>query len=219
MIESMEKQKQKLHPFLSSEKRFELTHSFINGNDLELNHKMKPSKYKKDNLSEGLAKFINVNKRRSTAKEDFNKKYKKDYYNIRKKFVDDYNKIDFTKSVILPQKNTEKAPPSKLRIYTQLGKDLLRVGEGSYTSLMVRTPMSFPVKGRKRINKSVDCGNKPDAELFWEDKIEECSKNNDRLFGVERKFRTKLINIESEDKPYKAGRRHFFGKIKDTKIY
>ena len=174
MIESMEKQKQKLHPFLSSEKRFELTHSFINGNDLELNHKMKPSKYKKD------------------------------YYNIRKKFVDDYNKIDFTKRVILPQKNTEKAPPSKLRIYTQLGKDLLRVGEGSYTSLMVRTPMSFPVKGRKRINKSVDCGNKPDAELFWEDKIEECSKNNDRLFGVERKFRTKLINIESEDKPYKA---------------
>ena len=215
----MEKNRQKLRPFLSREKRFELTHSFINGNDLDLSHKMHITKYKKDNLSEGLAKFINVNKKRSTAKDNFNKKYKIDYYNIRKKFKVDYNKIDFTKRVILPQKNTEKVPPTKLRIYTQLGKELLRVGEGSYKSLMVRTPVSFPIRGRKRINKSFDSGNKPDSELFWEDKIEECSKDNNRLFGVERKYRAKLINAESKIEPYRFGRKHFFGKIKDTKIF
>ena len=32
--------RQKLYPFLSREKRFELTHTFINGNDLDIGHKM-----------------------------------------------------------------------------------------------------------------------------------------------------------------------------------
>ena len=175
--------------------------------------------YCRDNLSGGIAKFINVNKRKDYSKDIFNKKYNKDYYKIRKKFKIDYNKVDFTKREINPQKNTEKALPKKLRIMTQAGKELRRVGEGSYLSLIARTPVSFPIKGRKRINKSFDCGNKPDSEIFFDNKIEECVNDNKKLFGVQRKLRAKLINAESENLPYKFGRKHFFEKIKDSKLF
>ena len=214
-----EKDRQKCHPFLSAEKRFELNYSIINGNDYTFSHKMTVGNYGRDNIIGGIAKFINVNKKKDKRKDAFNKKYFKDYYKIRKKFIVDYNKIDFTKRVILPQNDTEKVPPKKLRIITKAGEDLRRVGEGSYLSLISRTPISFPIKGRKRINKSFDCGNKPDSEIFFENKIEECKKDNNRLFGVERKYRTKLINIESENPPYRFGRKHFYGKMKNTKFF
>ena len=214
-----EKDRQKCHPFLSAEKRFELNYSIINGNDYTFSHKMTVGNYGRDNIIGGIAKFINVNKKKDKRKDVFNKKYFKDYYKIRKKFTVDYNKIDFTKRVIIPQNDTEKVPPKKLRIITKAGEDFRRVGEGSYLSLISRTPISFPIKGRKRINKSFDCGNKPDSEIFFENKIEECKKDNNRLFGVERKYRTKLINIESENPPYRFGRKHFYGKMKNTKFF
>jgi len=215
-----EKNKQKNHPFFSAEKRFDLAKTFINGNDYEFSHKMTVKKICRDNLKEGLAKFINVNiKKDYSSKDEFNKKYRNDYYKIRKKFIDDYNKIDFTKRVLLPQKNTENPPPEKMRLITDISKNLRRLGEGSYISLMKRTPGSFPIKGRKRLNKSFDCGNKPDSEIFYENKIEECMKNNDRLFGVDRKFRAKIINAESKDQPYRFGRKHFFGTHKDTNFF
>jgi hypothetical protein len=180
---------------------------------------MKVGSRYKDNLTGGIAKFINTNKRKDHKKDNFNKKYKNDYYKIRKKFIVDYNKVDFTKRVIVPQKNIEKPPPKKMIIITDVGKKLRRFGECSYTSLIARTPMSFPVKGRKRINKSFDCGNKPDSGIFYENKIEECMKDNNRLFGVERKLRTKLNNAESETPPYRFGRKHFFEKIKDNILF
>ena len=207
------------HPFSSTEERFKLTHNFINGNDCDISHKMPSKKNNKDNIVGGIAKFINVIKKKDNGKDEYNKKYNKDYYKIRKKYIVNYNKIDFTKRVILPQKNTEKPPIKKLILLTEQGKALRRLGEGSYNSLIVRTPMSFPVKGRKRINKSFDCGNKPDSEIFFENKIEECMKDNNRLFGVERKLRSKVINAESENPPYRFGRKHFFEKMKDTKLF
>ena len=193
----------------------------MNGNDYDLDFTIKKPTRKsyKDNLNEGIAKFINVNKKKDVSKDEYNKKYNKDYYKIRKKFKIDYNKVDFTKRVINPQKNTEKALPKKLRIMTQAGKELRRVGEGSYLSLIARTPVSFPIKGRKRINKSFDCGNKPDSEIFFDNKIEQCVNDNKKLFGVQRKLRAKLINAESENLPYKFGRKHFFEKIKDSKLF
>ena len=193
----------------------------MNGNDYDLDFTIKKPTRKsyKDNLNGGIAKFINVNKKKDVSKDEYNKKYNKDYYKIRKKFKIDYNKVDFTKRVINPQKNTEKALPKKLRIMTQAGKELRRVGEGSYLSLIARTPVSFPIKGRKRINKSFDCGNKPDSEIFFDNKIEECANDNKKLFGVQRKLRAKLINAESENLPYKFGRKHFFEKIKDSKLF
>lgn len=175
----------------------------------------------KDNIIGGIAKFINVNKKKDVKKEEFIKKYSKDYYKIRKKFKIEYNKIDFTKRVILPQNNTERVSPKKLRIITEAGKQFRRLGEGSYMSLFVRTPISFPVKSsRKRLNSSFDCGNKNDNIIFYENNnTEECKKDNNRLFGVERKYRSKVINAESVDPPYKFGRKHFFEKIKKTKIF
>ena len=193
----------------------------MNGNDYDLDFTIKKPTRKsyKDNLNGGIAKFINVNKKKDVSKDEYNKKYNKDYYKIRKKFKIDYNKVDFTKRVINPQKNTEKALPKKLRIMTQAGKELRRVGEGSYLSLIARTPVSFPIKGRKRINKSFDCGNKPDSEIFFDNKIEQCVNDNKKLFSVQRKLRAKLINAESENLPYKFGRKHFFEKIKDSKLF
>ena len=193
----------------------------MNGNDYDLDFTIKKPTRKsyKDNLNGGIAKFINVNKKKDVSKDEYNKKYNKDYYKIRKKFKIDYNKVDFTKRVINPQKNTEKALPKKLRIMTQAGKELRRVGEGSYLSLIARTPVSFPIKGRKRINKSFDCGNKPDSEIFFDNKIEQCVNDNKKLFGVQRKLRAKLSNAESENLPYKFGRKHLFEKIKDSKLF
>ena len=176
----------------------------------------------KDNITRGIAKFINTNKRKDKTKENFIKKYNKDYYRIRKKFKEEYNKIDFTERVILPQKNREKAPPIKMRILTQAGRDLRRVGESSFKSLMIRTPQSFPIKaGRKRINKSFDCGNRPDNIIFHDYKKIECQKNNNdnEIFGVGRKLRIKLINFESKISPYKFGKKQYFGKINDSKIF
>ena len=105
-------------------------------------------------------------------------------------------------------------------ILTEAGKNLRRLGEGSFLSLMIRTPQSFPIKeGRKRISQSFDCGNKPDRVIFNDFDTTECQKDNSRLFGAGRKLRTKFFNIESRISPYKLGRKHFFGKINDSKIF
>ena len=174
----------------------------------------------RDNIIGGISKFINVNKKKDVKKEEFIKKYSKDYYKIRKKFKIEYNKIDFTKRVLIPENNTERISPKKLRIITEAGKKFRRFGEGSYMSLLVRTPMSFPVKGRKRLNSSFDCGNKNYNIIFYDNNnTEECKKENNRLFGVERKYRNKVINAESKVPSVKLGRKHFFEKIKKTKIF
>ena len=178
---------------------------------------MKVKKKYKDNLNGGIAKFINTIKRKDNKKDKINKKYQNDYYKIRKKFNVDYNKIDFTKRVILPQKNIEKPPPKKMIIITEFGKQLRRFGEGSYTSLIARTPMSFPIKGKKRINKSFDCGNRPDNGIFYGK--ENMKYNNNRPLRVKGKLRTKLINIESETPQCRVGRKHFFDKIKDNILF
>jgi hypothetical protein len=175
----------------------------------------------KDNIKGGIAKFINTNKRKDKTKENFIKKYNKDYYRIRKKFKVEYNKLDFTKRVIIPQKNKEKAPKKKMRILTQERKNLLRIGEGTFQSLMIRTPQSFPIKeGRKRINKSFDCGNRPNSIIYHDHNNKDKKYNHDtEIFGVGRKLRIKLINLESGISPIKFGKKQYHGKIKDSKIF
>ena len=145
--------------------------------------------------------------------------YDADYYKIKNKYKNDYNKYNFTQRVLCPENNTEKVRINKIKTYTSQKNILRHKTDGTYKSLMLITPEVFPIKGRKRINKSIDCGNKPDSILFYEDKLEECNKDNNRLFGVERKLRAKAINIESEIQPYKFGRKHFFDKEKKTALY
>lgn len=58
----------------------------MNGNDYDLDFTIKKPTRKsyKDNLNGGIAKFINVNKKKDVSKDEYNKKYNKDYYKIRK---------------------------------------------------------------------------------------------------------------------------------------
>ena len=145
--------------------------------------------------------------------------YDADYCKIKNKYKNDYNKYDFTQRVLCPQNNPEKNKINKIKTYSSQEDILRHKTDGTYKSLMNITPEVFPIKGRKRMNKSIDCGNKPDSIIFYEDKLEECKKDNNRLFGVERKYRTKVINTESEIQPYKFGRKHFFSQEKKTALY
>ena len=174
---------------------------FLIGNKLDLENERKITKEQGETFAKNnkLNLFIEA-----SAKTGFNSKKifikaAKMLYDEHLKYKDVENKveIDGDSDIIAKKKDNmkldenkkkDKALPKKLRIMTQAGKELRRVGEGSYLSLIARTPVSFPIKGRKRINKSFDCGNKPDSGIFYENKIEECMKDNNRLFGVERKL-------------------------------
>jgi hypothetical protein len=172
-----------------------------------------------ENMHGGLGRFINAGQKCHKKPDEIYKKYKPEYYKIKKKFKNDYNNFDFTRRVILPENDTEKKPVNKIRTFYSQEKDLRHLTDGSYRSLILKTPMTFPIKGRKRVNKSFDCGNRPDSEIFFDYKMEECTKGNEGLFGVERKIRRKPINTESQLPPYKFGRKHFFKEEKSTSLY
>lgn len=204
------------YPFSSKEKRFDWINKYNNGNDLH--RKYKNNKVYKDHLDGGIGNFMNKEPEHKKVKLNEEKMQKSDYYKIKNKFKN-FNKYQFTQRVIYPENDTEKKRVTKIRTFKSQEKDLRYTTDGTYGSLMLKTPVTFPIKGRKRMNKSIDCGNKPDSILFYEDKIEECMKDNNRLFGVERKFRSKVINTESPLEPYKFGRKHFFNKEKSTSLY
>ena len=164
----------------------------------------------KDHLKEGIGTYI------------YNKKFKKinpaDFIN-----KNDYNKIQYenknfnvTQRVLNPDKNNIKEKPNKKRFFS-LEKNLRHTSDGTYQSLIDRTPVILPIKGRKRSNQSFDSGNKPDHDLFLRQKIKE--NKGERLFGVERKIITKNHNFESEPEKYKFGRKHFFYKEEKTTLY
>ena len=150
---------------------------------------------------------------------DVDKIYDSDYYKIKNKYKNDYNKYKFTQRVVCPENDTEKKRINKIRTYGSQEKNSRYTIDGTYKSLMNKTLVVIPIKGRKRMNKSIDCGNKPDSIIFNENRLDECMKDNNRIFGVERKFRSKVINTESEIQPYKFGRKHFFDKEKTTSLY
>ena len=206
------------HPFFTGEKRFEWVNIYCNGNDLHRRNKNRIKLYE-DNLEGGIAKYMNIKPKKSNKNIDIEHMYDADYYKIRNKYKNNYNKYHFTQRVICPENNTEKKRVNKIRTFGSQEKNLRHATNGTYKSLMLKTPASFPIKDRKRMNKSIDCGNKPDSILFYENRIEECMKDNNRLFGVERKCRSKIINSESVLQKYKFGRKHFFEKEKSTALY
>ena len=164
----------------------------------------------KDHLKEGIGTFI------------YNKKFKKinpaDFIN-----KSDYNKIQYenknynvTQRVLNPNKNNIKEKPNKKKFFS-IEKNLRYTSDGTYQSLIDRTPVILSIKGRKRLNQSFDSGNKPDNDLFLRQKINE--NKGIRLFGVERKKISKNHNFESEPEKYKFGRKHFFHKEAKTTLY
>lgn len=167
----------------------------------------------------GIANFMVRNERKRKKVRSIDKLYNADYYKIKNKYANEFNRYKFTQRVILPEKNPEVKNFQKIKTLAVQEKNLRHATDGTYKSLMIKTPITFPIKGRKRMNKSFDCGNKPDCPLFFDDKIEECAKDNDKLFGVQRKHRTKIINLESEIPPYKFGRKPFFEKCTKSQLF
>ena len=186
------------------------------GNDLILRRidRKKKNRVMPDNLKYGIGNFMNVMIINKKKGKDLDKSYNADYYKIKNKYQNEFNKYKFTQRVLIPQKNTEPVEMEKTKRIRKFGsqeKNLRHTTDGTFKSLMLKTPDSFPTKGRKRINKSIDCGNKPDSDIFLVNKMEDYIKNDDnRLFGVERKFRNRFANEESVIPPYKLAKRHFF---------
>ena len=162
-----------------------------------------------------------MNTKKEKKITNLDKLYDADYYKIKNKY-DEYNKYNFTQRVLLPESNKEKTEKThRIRICGSQEKDLRHTTDGTIKSLLMRTPVNFQMKGgRKRIKKSFDSGNRPDNEIFFEYTIGDLSMIGDRLYGVERKLRSKVINIESETPPFRFGRKHFYDKdINTTSIY
>lgn len=165
---------QKKHPFGLSEKRFRWN-KVSNGNDIRLfAHKF--INKKKDNLEGGLGKFLN-----QTDQSTFQSIYAR-----KQKYAQNNNSIK-TGRVINPILNTEKMLDTVNHKKRSASTESNRHNtDGSFISLMKRTPSSFKVKGKKRVNTSVD-GKKNEHGIFTKEFL--FDKNCNGLFGVSRKMK------------------------------
>lgn len=134
-----------------------------------------------------------------------------DYYKIKEK-----KNIEITKRVLFSEINNETPKRKGRKTFYSQERYFRNSTRGDYLSLMERTPDSFPIKGKKKLNKSIDSGNRPDNDLFLRKQIDERKDNlqTDRIFGVERKRKIIENNFESGSVRLKqSGRKHF--KIED----
>ena len=197
--------------------KIDIPHSYGNKNNkfnqkkeyenISIDYSLIRDRVKKDHLKEGIGTYI--------YRKPFKKINPADFVN---KSV--YNKIQFenknyniTKRVIYPEKNMTKEKPNKKRFFSQ-EKNLRNTSDGTYRSLINRTPIVFPVKGRKIINKSLES-----HDIFLRDLNNIKEDKAVRLFGVERKNITKNHNAESELPEYKFQRKRFFKKEIKTSLY
>jgi hypothetical protein len=163
-----------------------------------------------DHLKDGIGNFIYkkqfkyINPLKFVNKSDYNKiKYKNNDYNI-------------SQRVIIPDKNTLQSKPNRKKFFS-MEKNLRHTSDGSYQSLIDRTPVYIPIKGKKKVNLSFDNSNGQNHDIFLIEKIKK--RNEGRLFGVERKNIIKNHNTESTIPEYKVGKRHFFNKEVKTSLY
>ena len=160
-------------------------------------------------LQYGMGSYINEYGKKNN-KINPSKFVNKSIYNKIKYESNDYN---VTKRVLIPEKNLTKLKPTRKRFFSQ-ERNFRHTTDGSYQSLLDRTPLTFKTKGRKKINRSIDY---KDHDLFLRKNIE--NDNSIRLFGVERKNITKNHNLESEPPKFKFGRKHFYFKETSTSLY
>lgn len=161
---------------------------------------------KKDNLADGLARFINVKELPKPISKEMKNT---DYYKIQQK-----KKLDITKRVLFPYRNNDTLKKLGKKTFYSQEKYLRNSTNGNYSSLIEKTPQYFPIKGKKRINKSEEGGNKPDIDLFFRGEVgkREGEGNTGRVFGVQRKRKIKINNEESTEMlgmKNKGGRKHF----------
>jgi len=188
-----------------------MTNRLIQKNNNEFGKNNLGRYYEQNNnyLQKGIGSYIYEHGKKN-RKINPSKFVNKSIYNKIKYESNDYN---VTKRVLIPEKNLTKSKPTRKRFFSQ-ERNLRHTTEGSYQSLLDRTPLTFQTKGRKKINRSVDYN---DHDLFLRKNIE--NDNTIRLFGVERKNITKNHNLESEPPKFKFGRKHFYFKETSTSIY
>ena len=163
-----------------------------------------------DHLKDGIGNFIYtkefkyINPLKFVNKSDYNKiKYENNDYKI-------------SQRVLIPDKNTLKTKPNRKKFFS-IENNLRHTSDGTYQSLIDRTPVYTPIKGRKKVNLSFDNNNEQNHDLFLREKNKK--RNEGRLFGVERKNIIKNHNTESTIPEYKVGKRHFFHKEVKTSLY
>ena len=159
---------QKAHPFGLAEKRFRWS-KVSNGNDIKTFAHKNINKHK-DNLEGGIGRFLS-----QTDHSTFSSIYAK------KKQYEQNSNFHKTGRVINPELDTERNKYITHKKRSMSTESTRHCTDGSFQSLMKRTPSSFKVRGKKR-NGSLD----KEHNIFSKEWLnEKCTG----LFGVMRRKR------------------------------
>ena len=164
---------QKAHPFGLAEKRFRWS-KVSNGNDIKTFAHKNINKHK-DNLEGGIGRFLS-----QTDHSTFSSIYAK------KKQYEQNSNFHKTGRVINPELDTERNKYITHKKRSMSTESTRHCTDGSFQSLMKRTPSSFKVRGKKR-NGSLD----KEHNIFSKEWLnEKCTG----LFGVMRRKRNASFN-------------------------
>ena len=199
----LNKENQKNHPFGLSEPRFhyiETSTVISNGNDIKKRNK-KINNNIKDNLEGGIGKFLSI------ENIDNNKTIRP--YSSRNNMNSFFKNLN-TNRVIHPNLNNETNKQIRKRINHSMEK-YINKNNGNINSLFNKTPISFPIKGKKRVNGSFDYKNSVD--IFSKDFLYD--NNYNPVFGNGGKLHlSNYANKENEPKDiFSSGRKHFKTKM------
>ena len=167
---------QKAHPFGLAEKRFRWS-KVSNGNDIKTFAHKNINKHK-DNLEGGIGRFLS-----QTDHSTFSSIYAK------KKQYEQKNNYHKTGRVINPELDTERNKYITHKKRSMSTESTRHCTDGSFQSLMKRTPSSFKVKGKKKFG-SLDRVNKEHNIFSKEWLNEKCTG----LFGVMRRKRNASLD-------------------------
>jgi hypothetical protein len=200
----LNKENQKNHPFGLSEPRFhyiETSTGISNGNDIKKRNK-KINNNIKDNLEGGIGKFLS---RENKIENDI-----KVRPNTSRNNINNFYKNLNTNRVIHPNLNNEETKQIRKRINNSMEK-YINKNNGNIFSLLNKTPLSFPIRGKKRVNSSFD--NKNGVDIFSKDFLYDNKFNH--LLGNGGKLHLSVYaNKETESKDiFSSGRKHFKTKM------
>lgn len=191
---------QKEHPFGKGEPRFHYEKTDIgisNGNDI-LGKKKIDYDYAKDNLEGGLGYFYNKPLNKNPIKNN----------NLKFKYL---NRFINTNRVINPSENKEPEQKRHKKSCISIDNKYKR-SNGNILSLINKTPINFPPKGRKKLNSSMDRSTNMFSKEFLFD------THYTKLFGVERKGKglrgTSIETKEDSSSTYRTGKRYIYNNMK-----
>lgn len=178
---------QKQYPFGKNKIRNKNT--YLNGNDIKKGKKMKQPL--NDNLQGGIGNFLNLKYLQSTDNNILLQRNKNNFnYEFKRKII--------TKRVLNPIFNNEPEIGVKDIKVKNIDKERHST-TGNFKSLIDKTPLIIPIKGKKRINNSYDIKNNS------------LDINYDNFIGLEKRGKVKNRRIDIETIQYIShlGKRHF----------